>query len=488
MRGSIAIAVVTGLWATGAVGLNLVSPRDALRPAVVGMETQRKTVKNPIARDALRKRSLLSRRQQTVSETLGNQQALYTANVTIGTPAQDFQLHIDTGSADMWVNSPHAQICQSRGLPCSQSGTYNANASSTSKYISSNFNVSYVDGSGASGDYVTDNVGIGGKTLNALQFGVGYVSSTPEGILGIGYPDDEGLTGRGGKAYANMPLAMVNDGFIKSNAYSIWLDDLEASTGSILFGGVDTDKYHGSLQSLPIQKENGQYIKFLITLSGMDLLKAGKSTGMSSGLPAPVILDTGSSLTYLPDGLAQSIFTALGVQYDQNEGAGYVDCNLLKQNISVAFTFSSVTITVPITELIINPANTDTGNGQSFRGQDQLCLFGITALQGDTAVLGDTFLRSAYVVFDLANNEIAMAQTNFNSTTTSIQEIGTGVDSVPNAKSVPNPIQATPSTTVGSRIGPSTPTSTAKSGAAAMQVPYFAFAALGLMTGVFSYA
>ena len=487
MKSSIATAIVTGLLATSAVGLNLV-PQHHASPAVVGLDTQRRNVKNPIVRDALRKRNLLSKRQQTVSETLDNEEALYFANVTVGTPSQNFKLHVDTGSSDMWVNSPSSQICQLRKSPCSESGTYNANASSTSKYVSSDFNVTYVDGSGSSGDYVTDNVGIGGKTLNALQFGVGYLSSTPEGILGIGYQNDEGVIERGGKAYSNMPMAMVSDGFIQSNAYSLWLDDLKASTGSILFGGVDTGKYHGSLQSLPIQKENGQYAEFIITLSGLSLLNDGSSTSTSTGLPAPVILDTGSSITYLPDNLAQSVFQALNVQYDENQGAGYASCDLVNQNISLAFVFSSITITVPISELIINPANADTGNGQSYQSQDQLCLFGITSAQGSTAVLGDTFLRSAYIVFDIANNEISMAQTNFNSTTTSIQEIGTGANSIPDATGVASPVQAAVSTTGGSRIGPATSTSTARSGAAAMQVPCLVFASLGLIAGAFSYA
>jgi hypothetical protein len=38
-------------------------------------------------------------------------------------------------------------------------------------------------------------------------------------------------------------------------------------------------------------------------------------------------------------------------------------------------------------------------------------------------LLGDTFLRSAYVVYDLDNNEIAMAQANLNSTDTNVQEL-----------------------------------------------------------------
>ena len=387
----------------------------------------------------------------------------------------------------MWVNTPSSPICQNRRDPCSLSGSYSANSSSSYKYVDSDFNVSYVDGSGSSGDYVTDNVGIGGKTLDGLQFGVGYISTTPEGILGIGYEADEGQVNRAGKkAYSNMPQAMVDGGFIKSNAYSLWLDDLGASTGSILFGGVDTDKYHGSLLSLPVQKEQNVFAEFIITLSGMTLVNDGKNTSMSTSLPTPVILDTGSSITYLPTNLANAIFQALNVQYNSRQGAGYASCNLGTQNITLDFIFSTVTISVPISELIISPGNADQGNGQTFQGQDQLCLFGITSADGSTAVLGDTFLRSAYVVYDLVNNEISLAQTNFNSTTTSISEIGTGTNSVPDASAVANPVQATISQTGGSRIAASTSTST--SGSAAQQVPYVALAVLGLVTAIFSVA
>jgi hypothetical protein len=68
-------------------------------------------------------------------------------------------------------------------------------------------------------------------------------------------------------------------------------------------------------------------------------------------------------------------------------------------------------------------------------------------------VLGDTFLRSAYVVYDLQNHEISLAATNFNATSSNILTI-TKESGVPDAKGVANP--ATPTGTVsggGARIG-----------------------------------
>jgi hypothetical protein len=111
---------------------------------------------------------------------------------------------------------------------------------------------------------VTDTFRFGGQTIKNQQFGIGYVSSSPEGILGIGYTLNEVAVARAGlDPYPNLPQKLVNDGTISTNAYSLWLNDLDSSTGSILFGGVDTDKFHGELKTLPILPERGQYAEFI---------------------------------------------------------------------------------------------------------------------------------------------------------------------------------------------------------------------------------
>lgn len=87
-------------------------------------------------------------------------------------------MHIDTGSSDLWVNTPSSQICSARQDYCATGGTYDPEKSSTYKRINDDFNITYADGSGAAGDYVTDNMGIGGITLKNFQFAVGYKSSS----------------------------------------------------------------------------------------------------------------------------------------------------------------------------------------------------------------------------------------------------------------------------------------------------------------------
>ena len=65
---------------------------------------------------------------------------------------------------------------------------------------------------------------------------------------------------------------------------------------------------------------------------------------------------------------------------------------------------------------------------------------GISDGAGTTPVLGDTFLRSAYVVYDLTNNEISIAQTDFNATTSNVQEISAGSSGVPGATLIANAV------------------------------------------------
>lgn len=337
--------------------------------------------------------------------------------------------------------------------------------------MSSDFNITYADDTGAVGDYVTDTLKIGDSTLKDFQFGVGYSSSstgmsmmcqtnpqtmsTPltarctEGVLGIGYTANEVQVGSNGKdAYPNLPKAMVKNGLIKSNAYSLWLNDLDASEGSILFGGVNTKKYHGTLQTLPVQKINGGYSALYIALTKIALTSSSNTKSYTSdSLPVAVLLDSGSSLTYLPDTIVKDIYDDLNVAYIESEGVGFVPCSLAKENTNVSYTFSSPTINVPMRELVLD-------NGDVyFKNGERACIFGILPAGGSSYILGDTFLRSAYVVYDLANNEISLANTNFNATGDNILEIGTGDDSVPGATAVANPVTTVVVGGSGARIG-----------------------------------
>ncbi|KAL4926541.1 pepsin-like aspartic protease [Aspergillus undulatus] len=437
-------------------------------PTVVELDLHRNEIPDPVARDQARRK-----RDKAVSQLIDNEETLYFCNVTIGTPGQSLRLILDTGSSDLWCNAANSTLCSSSSDSCRVSGSFDPNMSSSYTYVSSNFNISYADGTGAAGDYATDTLRIGGATISDFQLGIGYTSSSAEGVLGIGYPSNEVQVARFGKdAYPNLPQYLMQNGVIRSSTYSLWLNDLEANTGSILFGGVDTEKYHGELQTLPVQSVKGGYSEFVIALTGISLnTRSRDHTLKSNALPAAVLLDSGSSLSYLPNSIAEEIYHDLGVIYEPSTGAGYAPCSLARDNINVTFTFSSPEIPVGIDELIIDAGDIRFSNGE------RACIFGIVPAGDSTAVLGDTFLRSAYVVYDLANNEISLAKTRFNSTGSRVLEIGTGDDAVPGATKVSNPVTSVVANDgSGARIGGPTGTgntvpSTTTGAAAALGTP-----------------
>lgn len=392
---------------------------------------RRRTSSNPLERDKLRRRA-------TVQAILDNEETLYFVNATIGTPPQSVRLHLDTGSSDLWLNTPGSRLCQLKSTPCAYAGAYAGNASSTYQYIGSHFNISYVDGSGASGDYVSDTVAIGTTTLDRLQFGIGYASTSAQGILGIGYELNEVQVNRAGRPpYRNLPSQMVADGLTRVNAYSLWLNDLDANLGSILFGGIDTEHYVGGLHTLPVQPEAGVHAELMVTLTALDM----GATRLRDTMALAVLLDSGSSLTYLPDDLVQLLYDRVGAVYDAAQGAAYVPCALYHQPTNLTFAFSGPRITVGMDELVLDLV-TASGGRPTFQDGRPACLFGVAPAGAGTNVLGDTFLRSAYVVFDLDNNEVSIAQTRFNTTRSNVREIVPGAG-VPDATKVANPVAAT---------------------------------------------
>ncbi|KAL8756842.1 MAG: hypothetical protein Q9199_002652 [Rusavskia elegans] len=414
----------------------------ASSPSTVALQLQRRHGRRPVNPHITRR--------DPVPETLSNEGIAYTARISLGTGPQEFIVIVDTGSSDLWVNTLQSPICsyQDAGL-CGPGGTYDANASTTYTYLNSDFNISYADGSSAQGDYATETVRVGQTTqqeLTGLQFGIAYESSFPAGILGIGYIANVAQTSTGSGTYHNLPQLLVDQGVIQSNAYSLWLDDINSNTGSLLFGGVDTDKYRGSLQTLPVQQMQGEYRHFVITMSGLSLSGgSGRNRSFEQDLPAAVLLDSGSTITYLPQQLTDEVYAALGIEVDPLARPGYVDvdCSLAESEERLNFAFTSVTIAVPMSELVL-PGGRSSRTG---------CMFGIAAADSTVGLFGDTFLRSAYVVYDLANNEISLAQTNFDATTSSVIEIGRGGDSVPGASAVANPVQAPDPQAVGPRLG-----------------------------------
>lgn len=324
--------------------------------------------------------------------------------------------------------------------------------SSTYKLVDEGaFQITYGDNTGANGDYITDTMSIGGATITALEMGLAYNASSATGVMGIGYDINEASDNSQGQVnpfvYPSIIDTMVSQGLINTKAYSLYLDDLEASTGSIIFGGYDTDKYHGTLYQLPIVQEAAQngsnlYVEFGVTQTGFSITnQSGITTTITnSTYSTPAILDSGTALAYLPGDLTADIVSALnGLDDTANSGNIYVDCGLLKDT-SMTFNFgfggssgsSGTTIKVPVSELVFKLTGIFAVDPNTLpKLPYTACALGIQSGDPGPYILGDVFLRSAYVVYDLKNNVIGIAQTNFGSTTSNVIEFQSSATSIP---------------------------------------------------------
>lgn len=265
-------------------------------------------------------------------------------------------------------------------------------------------------------------------------------------------------------------------------------------TGSILFGGVDTEKYHGDLTVLPIQPDSrsGDIRTFTVVLDAISVVnKAGKSQYSQNSLALPVILDSGTTITYLPDKLSEAIANGVGATSHPTFGL-LVPCSLQNSGAVISFTFggpNGPVIQVGIAEFVTSLVSS--APAPTFPDNEPACGWGIESAGNSPILFGDTFLRSAYVVYNLENNQIGIAPTNFNATRTNVVEISGS--SIPGASSTATgvavqqtysgyPLQTAAEPTAETtqiRNGPSKPTfSMGTSAATALKVPSFEMATL----------
>ena len=100
---------------------------------------------------------------------------------------------------------------------------------------------------------LSDTYSIGGATFQNVPFGIMYQTTVLEGIVGVSYPIIESRnTFSGEPLYPNLPMLLVQQGYIASRAFSLWTNDDSASAGTLLFGGIDTGKFIGELVTIDL--------------------------------------------------------------------------------------------------------------------------------------------------------------------------------------------------------------------------------------------
>jgi len=318
------------------------------------------------------------------------------------------------------------------------------------------FNLSYLDQRAVRGDYFNDTVTINGKALKNQRLGLPRNTTPGSGVMGLGLS--------AGVAAENQYPAIVDhmaaEGVIGRAAFSLYLVRLlikvtgtstpdlvqnhsQADSGVILFGGIDTRKFIGKLATVrlvPGFKPGSGIQAYAVRMSGLDI-SSPDSQGNARGdaLNVTVVLDSGSTLTFLPDGIVEPIWKRFEVETFQNKA--FVDCkHASNDDISLEVSFPSKTITVPMSELVVDFPQKSLLKLLGLKLDDP-CIFGIQGtsynnITGDKfGIIGDTILRSAYVLYDAENKQVGIAQANVASSDSIIVDLESG-DSIPDVSGV----------------------------------------------------
>jgi hypothetical protein len=146
------------------------------------------------------------------------------------------------------------------------------------------------DFDGTHGGYFSDTLDFGDFKMNKTIMALVEDEDVDQlylATLGLGWPALEADVINGGnKTHPTVLDHVVDQGLIKTRAYSLWLDRQGATAGKILFGGFDNALYTEPMWSLDMQSPDRG---FFIALTGLSLGNNAsdmETSGFKEPLPA----------------------------------------------------------------------------------------------------------------------------------------------------------------------------------------------------------
>ncbi|KAF8317084.1 acid protease, partial [Clavulina sp. PMI_390] len=241
--------------------------------------------------------------------TVTNLDVTYVAPVTICNTT--YNLIVDTGSSNTWA------------------GVFNRTDTSCAATSGQSFSISYGSGS-ANGTQWSGAVSFAGLTVANQSFGVasstvGFmnISTNPtvDGIIGFGPEDLTLLTVSGALTVPTFMENLKSQGTIDTNSLGVYFRPLTGSNtdeanGQLSIGGPDASKYTGTLRYFPATAV-APYSMYW----GLSFISVQYGSGLSGELPVySAIVDTGTTLIYIPQSAYKQFLKATGGATDSSSG------------------------------------------------------------------------------------------------------------------------------------------------------------------------
>lgn len=358
--------------------------------------------------DVLQQSSAAKRDEDAKDIPIKNEGYWYVAELDIGSDKQKVRVLLDTGSSDFFVVQQGAQ-CLTGANDCDTYGEFNPALSTSFKVNSSlpPFSYHYVDQTNVSGLYVQDRVQLADYVIDDCVIALANSTSSQFGVLGLGFAGKLKLINKD-LEYPNFPQRLKDDGLVKKNLYSLYLNSISAESGAVLFGAIDWAKIDGNLTTLPIvniyEDISEKPIEVSVELTDINVENGDQSIDISQNHYV-AMLDSGLTATLLPVSLFKAFVLALG-GWAQPNGEHYINCPS-NGDATVLFNFNGAEIKVPLEEVVINLI--------SYPGLCQIV--GIRPIDDNMVYVGDSVLRHAYLVYDLDDYLISIGKVKFTNDT-----------------------------------------------------------------------
>ena len=268
---------------------------------------------------------------------------------------------------------------------------FDASKSSTFKKLNGyTWQISYGDGSSASGDVGTDTVTIGGTVVKeqavelAKTLSSEFSSGPGDGLLGLAFSSINTVQPTSQKTFFDNAQSTLDA--------PVFTADLKHQTpGSYDFGFIDNSKYKGDITYTPVNSGSG-FWEF--TSTGYQV---GSGSFVSQSIDA--IADTGTTLFLTEDAIVSAYYAQVqGAQNNQQQGGYTFPCSATLPD----FTFGVGSYMALIPGSLINYAPVDqTGT---------TCFGGIQSNSGlGMSIFGDIMFKAQFVIFDGGNTQLGFA-------------------------------------------------------------------------------
>ncbi|ORX62111.1 extracellular aspartic proteinase [Hesseltinella vesiculosa] len=307
----------------------------------------------------------------------------YLGEVGVGTPPQMFHLQFDTGSSDLWLDALNCQQCSPHV------SRFDPNQSATYQEEGKPWRIAYLDNSEASGITARDTIYLGGITIEnqrvqmALHETSDFNDDPTDGMLGLGFSKRASVPG------TLTPLDnMVAQNLVQEPIFGVYLGS-NGNGGEFIFGSYDSQYDDSDFTRVPVQSETGHW---QITVDGIQVGDHVSST------PFKAVVDTGTSIMVFDPIPAKAIADQVGAKPDPLEqGTFTMPCD---SNVPVTFLIGNSKIEMDSRALVGTP----TWFGDCYAN------FATSPRPIGIALLGDSFLKHFYTIFDYGTPEIRFAE------------------------------------------------------------------------------